>query len=146
LPRKLCVVGARHRLPDLINYRGGYVCSDAFRDIVETLEPLIHQFESVDLVWKNGDLAAKYFYFIPCNRLFAVNEDLVFPPLRGKSKIWVADPKGNSRLVFLPDCIAEHHFWVDASLEGFLKCSGQAHDAIVSADLAGVAFRENEVK
>ena len=145
LPTKLRVSGARHELADYISFRRVFICSEKCREAIESVEPGVHQFEPVELVWKNGEAAGKYFFLIYCNRVFAIDEELTTPPLVSSEKIWMPQNKGEDRLVFSSERAAQNHFFINAGLEGSPFCSGVAKDAILNAGLTGFDFKQRDV-
>jgi len=145
LPTKMKVVGAKHKLADFILFGRRLICSDAFRAVVEQVEPGVHQFEPVELVWKNGATAGNYFFLLFCNRISAIDENLTHPPLVGPAKRWRPERKGEDQLVFSADSVAQNHFFYNLGLEGYPLCSGEAHDALTDTELTGFRFDEAEV-
>lgn len=145
LPAKMKVVGAKHKLADYIRFGPRFICSDAFRETVEQVEPGVHQFEPVELVWKNGATAGNYFFVVFCNRISAIDESLTYPPLVGPAKRWRPERKGEDRLVFSADRVAQNHFFYNLGLEGYPLCSGEAHDALTNTELTGFRFDAAEV-
>ncbi len=103
---------------------GGYVVSQRFKDLVESMEPGVHQFSQVDMFHKDGTPYGESFYY------FRVYEtiDVVNPVLGGVVKSWsTAKPEENpdryswklargedyGKLAVFKDKIAGRSWWRD---------------------------------
>ena len=125
------------------------------RDLIEALEPGIHQFFPVQFVNRRGTFLEERYWLVVCNRLDGVNP--------GKSNVvmatagWIAPdvaarlgydlPDGVStdrptRLVFNQSAIAGKHFWQDQYLSNGPFMSNEATRAIVEAGLTGIEINE----
>nr|WP_296722382.1 DUF1629 domain-containing protein [Erythrobacter sp.] len=60
--------------------------SDRFRHCVEMLEPGVHQFFRVDILWQDESFAAKRYFMVVCNRLDAIDRGLT--TMRFKGVLW----------------------------------------------------------
>ena len=85
--------------------------SAQFRDILEELEPGVHQFLPV-VVLRKDKVIAQMFILIIGSRLDAANEALCYPP-RGMRRTYQLNNVPDWRMVLHPDKIANHHLWHD---------------------------------
>ncbi len=142
LPTKVNIGGPERWLMD-ISPNGLYSVSEKFRNIVERLEPSVHQFVPVEFFWGDGSPAAKRYWFFVCNRLDSVSREETTKELRN---LWKASAK-NGEFVFSRAQIGGHHIWQDkfmpAGYGPFI--SDVLYDALVDAGIEGLgieAFRE----
>ncbi|NJM81901.1 MAG: hypothetical protein HC844_04820 [Tabrizicola sp.] len=136
LPTRIRPTTNQSRMPDFAIAQLAQVCSAKFRDVVEALEPGVHQFVPVEVVRKNGDHVADMFWFVPCNRLDTLALDLLRPPVNERGFY-----RGGSasRTVFSRDRIGDHHVWIDKRfVRGFIWVSDAFHEAAVAAGLIGL--------
>ncbi|RWO81344.1 MAG: hypothetical protein EOS18_11295 [Mesorhizobium sp.] len=56
-------VGGGKIMPADLMMHNSFFVSGKFREVVEKLEPGLHQFVPVELLWKDGSHAASYFCF-----------------------------------------------------------------------------------
>jgi len=137
LPTRIRPTTNQNRMPDFAIVRLAQICSAKFRDVVEILEPGVHQFVPVEVVRKNGDHVADMFWFVPCNRLDTLELELLYPPVNHHGRYRGAG--GDSRIVFSRSRIGDHHVWIDKRvISGFIWVSDKFHDAAVEAGLIGL--------
>lgn len=117
--------------------------SERFRDVVEHVEPGVHQFEPVEYVGKGGSHVANMFVFVICSRIDSVDRERT--TMYRFHHFWqAAGPTGGSRLVFNAAQVGDHHLWIDKYLPDFTLASSHFVDAARDAGLVGVSFREWE--
>ena len=116
MPTKIKVGGGKSPPADLIMHNGFFV-SGKFRLVVEELEPRLHQFIPVELVWKDGSHAASYFWFYPCNRIDCMDREHTTHELTEKAGLWMNRP-GGSYVVNL-ERVRGHDVWIDPRMAGF---------------------------
>ncbi|WP_333816258.1 imm11 family protein [Tabrizicola sp.] len=137
LPTRIRPLTNQSRMPDFAIVRLAQICSAKFRDVVEALEPGVHQFVPVEVVRKNGDHLADMFWFVPCNRLDTLQLDLLRPPLTERG--FYTGLANEPRTVFSRSKIGNHHVWIDKRMvRGFIWVSDKFHDAAVEAGLIGL--------
>lgn len=149
LPTKVRPKGRKRTLPDYCIIQRGQICSKAFRDVVDWLEPKVHQFEPVELSWKDGSLAPQYYWFTPCQRLQTLYREMLKPPINDHSGTWSDfdaefNQVQNPRLVYRRELVGEHHVWCDAHMNGYICVSGRFHDAATATGLTGLRMNEQE--
>jgi hypothetical protein len=131
-------------VPDFqISYAPTMIVSQLFRDVVEHVEPGVHQFEPVEYVGKDGVHVANMFVFVICNRIDSVDRERT-TMYRFKNFWQAAGPTGGSRLVFNAAQVGDHHLWIDKYLPDFRLASSDFVTAAREARLVGVSFREWE--
>lgn len=130
-------------LLDVITYWSGnlLVCK-AFRDLVEEMEPGVHQFFPMDLL-VNGTKVATYHWFVCGTRIATLSAEHCYPPLNERG-FFKASPYGqqqNDRLVLSRDKIGAHHAWVDKFL-GALLFSNAFAERLRALKLSGLWFQK----
>ena len=133
--------GRKRKLPDYIDGYLAQICSDRFRALVEEFEPGIHQFEPVEVVWKDGT-TTQFSWFVPCQRLDTLKLDMLHPPVM-KSGYWFPFDSNRKHvedayIVFDKEHIGDHHIWCDLRMEGYICVSDKFHDAVREAKLTGI--------
>lgn len=78
--------GPKRETPELISCWSMHMVSDRFRHCVEMLEPGVHQFFRVDILWQDESFAAKRYFMVVCNRLDAIDRGLT--TMRFKGVLW----------------------------------------------------------
>lgn len=134
---------------------GGGCCSQAFKDLIDELEPETHEFFPLALQWKNGDpIEDKYYLFSPL--LFI---DSIIPE---KSSIKLVEGRENGPVYFKWErseppireyytldsgIIRGKHVWTEQKLPiGMRCCSDEFHDEFLERDLKFLEFTKiNEV-
>lgn len=129
-------------LVDAEAFFGQLLVSDAFKEIVEELEPGVHQFFPMELYVGDEFQRTDYFFNI-CNRLDTMDRELSFPiNARGFFR-----PKGNDdyRLVFSKEKIGNHHAWRDKFVPGGATyISNTLAQRLKEAGITGLRFNERE--
>lgn len=169
VPTKIRVGGPRRKLADYIMWQGGWLVSEKFRQVVEKLEPGIHQFFPVEMRFKSSVLEEKYYIFIFCQHRAVISHEHSeaqlkvlfgpgdFRPL-GKGEplpagalpgIWATDAvpkeKRARALVFDVSLRGGLHFWRDLSLAMNTLCSGEAAEAMTKVGITGASFQKLEI-
>lgn len=139
LPTRIRPSTNQSRMPDFAIAKLAQICLAKFRDVVETLEPGVHQFVPVQVVRKNGDHIADMFWFVPCNRLDTLDLKLSQPQPPIDDLGFFVGLGANQRKVFNRRQIGNHHVWIDKRIiGGFIWVSEQFHGAVVEAGLIGL--------
>lgn len=137
LPSKMQRQGKRYGMPDVTFGRGLFIVNGRFRDVVEAVEPDVHQYFPVDMLWEDdGTLAQKMFIFNICNRLDTVSREASTAELR-KGRMW--EPSTGEMVFSLPR-IGDHHIWIDRHIlaTSMFYCSDRMHQALMDAGLTGI--------
>ncbi len=106
---------AKLPLLDIMSFLGtGLLVCERFKDLLEELEPSVHQFWPIEILI-NDEVVALRYWFIACNRISTLSQTHCFPPV-DPFGVWKPSPLGereNDRLVFSTEAIGFHHAWVD---------------------------------
>ena len=126
LPKRIIWEGPKRPIADVCKIFGLFLVKRKFRDIVESLEPNVHQFTSVNVVWPDGKSAeGDFFWFIVAQSLDGVDKEQTTSPLRyskikGSDKqvrlVWRSDDPETFApytFVFNRDQIGSAHLWQD---------------------------------
>ncbi len=148
LPTKLRPKKRKGKLPDLAIHRMGQICSQRFRDVIEALEPGVHQFVPVQIVWKDKSVDERpYYWFVPRTRIWALDHEESNPPLREDG--WylgyamMGEPRpGAIQPVFRKDGVKDHHIFVEGGITGHFYASERLKQAVEDAKLTGVGFSD----
>ena len=129
----------------LLDYEGAYIgwsVSNRFRDLIEEIEPGVHQFEPIRFVAKDGALLEDRWFWQICNRIDGMHAELtnmVFV-VRG----WSPPPKPEvARPVYDLTEIGSAQFWHDKHTKGTFV-SDAAKERIDGAGITGVHFNHRE--
>lgn len=126
---------------------GGFLVSQAFKDIVESFEPNVHQFFDVEVFAKSGVFLKNMYLMFICQRLDTIDADSTTYEFVN-NLAWMnrdyAQP-GRKKLVFSSEKIGKHHMWVEKYMIAESKIMSNAlRDAIIKADLKGIGFERME--
>ena len=133
-----------------------WTVSDRARQIIERLEPCVHQFFPVEYVDSDGEHIENRHWFIVCNRLDAVdrkhsnmvlyrNVRWIAPHLAASEGIEFTDNASVERpplIVFNREAIGDKKFWRDRHLSGGPWLSDDAAAEINAERLTGVRLDE----
>jgi len=152
-PRTLVKEGPKRPVMDFEQTMDLMIVSDAFRICVEEVEPGVHQFEPVEVRWKDGSIAATLYYFIVCTDLDSIAADHVegerklvdyygdgvqrLSPWRGASGTPSLRP---NKMIFNLEAIGSHCIWQDGYLASNVLCSDVFKSAYEAANLVGAYF------
>lgn len=135
-PTKVKYKGPAYQMP--LDYngfpRGAHLVSDAFREILERLEPKMHQFLPVSVLRKDKPIAEMSILIVGA-RIDAANDALCNPP-RGDRRTYSLNTSPDWRCVLHPNKIRGHHLWHDKHRRG-LFLSETLADALEGAKLEG---------
>ncbi|MEI2296690.1 imm11 family protein [Ensifer sp. MJa1] len=132
VPTCIELEGPKRTITDIYSGYGLFV-DEKFRLAVEKLEPNVHQFFPIDLVWKDGSHAAHRYWFVPCNRLDSVDRAKTTFEFRG---LWDIFGGPDKLLVFSRSQIGSHHAWIDKYIHAPMPLISEALKAELEA--AGV--------
>ena len=145
---------SQRQVPDICGPFIGKAVSDRFRDIVEELEPDVHQWLPVEFIDKKKNHLAHRWYFIPCNRIDSVDEDRTTMVKykggwsnpknlirRGEGYLLPDDydPENKIRYVFSESKAAGYHAWRDKGIRIYHHLISDELAALLkAADLSGL--------
>ena len=139
IPTRVVRQDPKKFIPDVDWGVGMFFVNDKFKDVVERLEPGVHQFVPMEMLWPDGTLAQKMYFFHVCNRLDTVDRELSTVKLSKTGRVW--EPKGE--MIFNLDQIGDHHIWVDQHTyaPGGFFISDVMRDALEEAGVTGIRKR-----
>lgn len=117
----------------------GLLVNQTFKDIVEGLEPNVHQFFPM-AIEQDGKVIFERYYFHICNYLDALAKDKCVPPV-APGRIYMPTHDGNDRVVFDTQKVGKHHAWNDHSTIGRFV-SNELLEALQSAELTGLGYTQ----
>jgi hypothetical protein len=140
LPTRVTAKGRKRQLTDLQRTHNIFLVSDGFRKVVEGLEPGIHLFNQVELVWEDGSHAGSYFWFYPCVRVDGIDRQQTTHELREKAGLWMNKP-GGQYVVNLAQ-VADRNIWIDPRMNSFdLPFVSEAFkQAMADAGVRGIGY------
>lgn len=129
----------------LLDYEGaytGYSVSDRFRDLIEEVEPEVHQFEPIRFVAKDGTLLEERWFWQICNRIDGMHADLT--NMVFSIRVWNPPSKPEvARPVYDLMKIGQAHFWHDMHTKGTFV-SDFAMSRIDEVGITGVHFEHRD--
>jgi hypothetical protein len=137
IPTKFRWGGAAERMPDIMLTHSVMLVSDKVKDIVESLEPKVHQFFPLE-TWAKGNKPAQRMYLMNiCNRLDTVDREKTTKPFVS-SRYWDTPKPGE--LFFSLAQIGHHKFWHDKHIFDAMFFTDDVKDQFVSAGVTGVNY------
>lgn len=144
---------------DVETVRGVLVVPKRFCEIVNQLEPNIHQFPPVDFLDPKGAFLAKRYFFIVCNRLDSVDrknttlilaDGRLWMPASDIARRWPEkipngfDVKAKPKLVFSNAQIGNKHAWCDKFLLHGPYLSDALGSALEVENFTGISLKQGE--
>ena len=146
-------------VPDVDQPFGMLSVPDKFKDIVEQIEPGVHQFLPVEFVDVDGSHLASRWFFIVCKRIDSVDREHSSMILTDKG-LWRSakqllrrnpeqippdfDVSAEPKLVFNLSQIGGAHAWCDKFLLHGWLISDQLAEALMRAELSGISLSKTE--
>ncbi|CTQ51842.1 hypothetical protein LP7551_00358 [Roseibium album] len=143
-PRALKIVSAHKTLPDFFLLSGKYAVSDRMKDVLEKLEPGVHQYIPVILQKKSGEpFEGEFFVLHPCSAVDAIvpeQSDVSFHTTPA-GRITMRFKKVRPKLTVQKEKIKDRHFWTgDESFNRNFFSSNAFFDEAQKAKLKGFDF------
>jgi hypothetical protein len=134
--------GKKRQLTDLQRAHDIFLVSDRFRQVVETLEPGVHLFVPVELVWEDGSHAASFFWFYPCSRVDGIDRERTTHEFHQEAGLWM--PKAGGEFVVDLARAGGHHIWIDPRMNTFNLpfVSSAFKQAMTEAGVTGIGYHE----
>ena len=143
-------------IPDYGNlYRLNYV-SDRFKDIVESIEPNLHQFIPFQIIGPKKVVLADMYFMVVCNRLDSVDREETTLILDGGA-MWMQhqnvpredwppnfNPHRAPRFVFNLSQIGENHLWYDKHSIYGPYLSDALAEALIASPVTGIKLAKQE--
>lgn len=127
-------------LEDAVNIKS---VSTRLRDLIEEIEPSVHQFEPVKYINKRKEVIEERWCWVICNRLDSVDREKTNKVLVLNSSglaIWDGNGVTQPRLVFSDKAIGKAKFWYDRHLTGSALISDDAKERIEAEKMTGFRF------
>ena len=140
MPTKIIREGPKRPTPDVVFCWSMPLVNERFRQIVEALEPAIHQFFKVRILWIDGSLAAERYFLVVCNRIDSMHRELT--TMRFKGILWEPVPGQDSYCVFDRSKIGGTHLWRDKHLISAPLVSNELAHRLASAEVTGIKLVE----
>jgi hypothetical protein len=135
VPTKILWESRPNRISDSFTPRTIPCVSERMKSMIEQLEPDVHQFFPVDVVGKEGDLFAKHYFFIVCNRLDSVDrESMPYELIGGR---WNGVGPLNV-IIFNRRQIGGAHVWIDKYIGDTILVSNALAGAFKKAKLTAL--------
>ena len=149
LPKKILWANGARPLPDVLPW---FVVSPRFRELIEQMEPQVHQFVSAEIYrTRQGQPAATYYWLIVGQRLDSVDrEHTTYAWQDGSRGVWVDEvvntttweftPIPGAKLFFSNALIGARHLWHDPHVltHNNRLCSDALASAITERGFSGV--------
>lgn len=140
MPRTMERGGTQPLRTDIDIMSSRYYVSDRFRELIESYEPRAHQFSAVQLVYKGGAHAERFYWFYPCARVDGLDRQHTTHEFIDKIGYWRHVDNSRRYVVNLAQ-VAGHHLWIDARLHSSSIFVSQAFkEAVEKAGLKGISF------
>ena len=117
--------------------------SARMRDLIEELEPGIHQFIPIDFVDRDGRFLEKRWFWQVCRRLDSVHRECTNWVLK-HGVVWSGARIENPRLVFDKAAVGGSLFWRDKHLTIGIIVADRAKEEMVQAGFTGLRYHHFE--
>jgi hypothetical protein len=135
VPTKILWESEPDSISDYFTPRTVPCVSERMKAIIEQFEPDVHQFFPVDVVGKNGDLFAKHYLFIVCNRLDSVDrKNMPYELIGGR---WNGTGPLNV-IIFNRRQIGGAHVWIDKHVGNTILVSSALAAALKKTKLTAL--------
>lgn len=139
LPTKVLVKGKKRELTDLQRTNNIFMVSDNLRRVVDQLEPDVHQFKPVELVWEDGSHAGSFFWFYPGNSIDSIDREKTTHAFDESAGLWVSKP-GGQYVVNLAK-LSGNNIWIDPRTHfGSVFVSESFKQAMADAGVKGIGY------
>ena len=143
IPTKLRLGGPRRNLTDVQDPFGVLLVPEAFKEVLERLEPGVHDFYPVELFWKDGSSAGKRYWFYPQHRIDSIDPEKT---TYKRKFLWVGGGDETEKLVFSRRAIGDRHAGIDKFMAagGVSWISERFKQELEAAGITGLGFRPSE--
>ncbi|WP_057464079.1 DUF1629 domain-containing protein [Pseudovibrio sp. POLY-S9] len=142
LERVNCSIKTRPLL-DFNRWRGITLVPQAFKDILEELEPNTHQFFPMDY-FEGADKIGEGYLFIFCKRLDTLHDTACWPERDARGFIPRPPRSKEAKVVFSKEKIAGHHAWVDKFARG-RRISDEFAERLQALNLTGLNYNPMQI-
>ncbi|QDG76858.1 DUF1629 domain-containing protein [Labrenzia sp. PHM005] len=135
VPTRIEWSNKKHPPYDVFRLEGLIVVSDTVKDIIEELEPDVHQFFPIAVVYKDGSLARQMYFFNICNRLDTMDRERATVTF---DRVFWRPETGD--FAFSKAAIGARHAWKDKHLSYGLFLSDAAKTRMEQSGVTGITF------
>ncbi|WP_420414516.1 imm11 family protein [Roseibium sp.] len=135
VPTRIEWCSKKHPPYDVFILQGLIVVSDTFKDIIEGLEPEVHQFFPIEVVYKDDSPARQMYFFNICNRLDTMDRESTTATFE---QIYWKPETGD--FAFSKAAIGARHAWRDKHVHHGTFLSDAAKTAMEKARVSGITF------
>ncbi len=144
LPKRVRWGGGERDLGDFQITASHFLVSGKMKDAIEALEPDIHQYQPVELIWEDDSHAANFFWFNPCNRIDGMDREHTTHDFNEKIRRWIF-VEGKKYVVNQGQTVGMH-VWVDSRIfDDAVFVSGSLKRRLDADGIKGVALGECNV-
>ena len=118
--------------------------SARFRDLIEEIEPGIHQFIPVEFVAKDGSLLGTRWFWQVCNRLDSVHRGLTNWTMFESGSAWREPNVPGAEFIFNLDAIGQCKFWHDKHISSGRYVTDEVKARIDRAGMTGLRYYRYE--
>lgn len=118
--------------------------SDRLRQLIEDIEPEVHQFQTVRYVDKAGDLLEDRWFWQVCNRRDSVHRELSDVRLEGVVLTRAFPGPGRWLITFDRQQIGDAKFWCDKHVNFGRMITDEVHEQLTDARITGMRFTHYE--
>lgn len=145
--KNLMIGGRKRKLRGILQtFSKIFAVTDEFRKIVEELEPGVHQFLPVDLIWRDETLAEKRYLLFVGQRLDTTHKEKTtmkwrdfFWDIHAESEV-ESDPSLD-KIVLSSDAIGSSHLWYDKHLISMPIVSEVLGERLRSSRITGIGLK-----
>lgn len=143
-PESVARVIRRYTKRKLLDYENQFVgsVSARFRDLIEEIEPGVHQFLPLRVIGKDDELLEDRWTWIICNRLDSVDRERSTGEL--DRRVYGARKGVPFRLVFSLEAIGRAKFWRDKHYSIGRLATDEVKERLVAERITGVRFIHQE--
>lgn len=149
MPKEYFIKGPVRQIADFNNMYGSALVSQKFKDVVDGLEPGVHQFFPVQCFWLGKKpIMEKFYWFHICNALDSVNGEetglaprrVIFSPVYDKEVTQGWKKYRGGKLIFDVSKVDGFHIWQDRFLSVGPWGSGVFREACIAANITGISL------
>ena len=141
---------SRHKvIYDMFNGPAGPCCSQKFKDLVDELEPDIHEFIPISLYWKNGEQIDGSFYLFSMlqvlDTMIPEKSSIEWRKMKDRDYFYWCETEPPIREYFTLDAKAiegKHLWWEEKVKLSMELCSDTFHDEFQKRDLKCLEFKK----
>ena len=132
-------------LLDVNSWKAGtLLVPQVFKDILQDLEPDVHQFFPVKFFQGEANIGEGYLFII-CKRLDTLHDSACWPGRDERGFLIAAPDRTQTKAVFSKEKIKGHHAWVD-KFAGGPRISEEFARRLKAEELTGLVFNESSAE